>query len=142
MTPPDKEKALARLERLKALRERGAARFILLYGGAGCGGGMALFFSLAMALFAGVPFLKVFGLSLLAWPILGLLFGAQMWWLLGRGLDRVDHMFAQQKAEAARAETDHSSRLNRLARLKQLHDSGAIDDATYEHERKALLDHR
>lgn len=69
----------AKWERWKAIRAKGALRFVLLYGVAGWGLTTALLFSAAMVLLNDAPMVVV-PVSFALFPLGGIAWGAFMWW--------------------------------------------------------------
>ncbi|HIY69955.1 MAG TPA: hypothetical protein H9827_00640 [Candidatus Luteimonas excrementigallinarum] len=70
--------------RWAAIREKGALRFILIYGVLGWGVGTAVVFTGLMWLMGDADVGRIFRFAALAFPIGGLAWGAIMWWVTER----------------------------------------------------------
>ncbi len=66
-------------------RKKGMLRFVLLYGVLGWGLITAVLYSILMWLFSDIGLHRILPLSLLIFPVGGVLWGCIMWWLSERG---------------------------------------------------------
>ena len=87
------------LARWARLRRKGPLRFILLRGVLGWGLVAALVYSLVMWAVAGADLRVLLPLSMVIFPIGGVLWGAAMWWFLERRYQRETRPGAAGKEE-------------------------------------------
>lgn len=68
----------------EGIRKQGFLRFVLVRGVLGWGLGTAILYSLIMWLVSDIAMSKLLPLALMLFPLLGLLWGAFMWWFIDR----------------------------------------------------------
>ena len=75
-------------KKLEAIHRKGFARFVLVRGVLGWGIGTALLFSLIMWIFTDSDIRRLLPLSLIIFPIGGIVWGATMWLVVDRKYKR------------------------------------------------------
>ncbi|MCC5843884.1 MAG: hypothetical protein JJU05_06495 [Verrucomicrobia bacterium] len=68
-----------KLEKWEKWRTEGPCNFILNVGVLQWGCGVAVIYTLVFALISGASLLRVFGLAMIVFPIMGIFWGAFMW---------------------------------------------------------------
>lgn len=75
-------------KKLAAINRKGFTRFVLVHGVIGWGVGTALLFSLIMWIFKNESILHFLSISLIVFPIGGILWGSVMWVVINRKYKR------------------------------------------------------